>query len=80
MTESLFFQATWPALQRDAHGVIFVFNPDKENHARELDVFHAEFVGKQPAVADSQCVVFAYFREPEKRGSRGVNLCEYYHR
>eukprot|EP00095_Tigriopus_kingsejongensis_P001623 maker-scaffold289_size220122-snap-gene-1.28 protein:Tk01623 transcript:maker-scaffold289_size220122-snap-gene-1.28-mRNA-1 annotation:"rab-like protein 5" len=72
------FEPTWPALQRDAHGVIFVFNPDKEHHARELDLFHAEFVEKA-GVADTQCVVFAYFRDG-KGDNRGVKLSNQFNR
>ena len=38
------YEACWPAMQRDAHGVIFVFNPDSEAQAKHLDSFHQAFV------------------------------------
>ncbi|TRY71141.1 hypothetical protein TCAL_16434 [Tigriopus californicus] len=72
------FEPTWPALQRDAHGVVFVFNPDKEHHARELDAFHTEFVEK-PGMSDTQCVVFAYFRDGRQE-NRGVKLSNHFNR
>ena len=38
------YEACWPAMQRDAHGVIFVFNPDSQAQAKHLDSFHQAFV------------------------------------
>ena len=32
------FESSWKALARDAHGIIFVFDPEKESHARQLEV------------------------------------------
>jgi GTPase SAR1 family protein len=71
------FESSWPAIQRDAHGVIFVFDPEREQDARELEVFYSEFVEKR-SISDAQCVVFAHFREGAAGGGgrKGVKLCE----
>ena len=57
------YEQCWPAVQREAHGVIFVFNPDSAAQARQLDTFHQAFVqqagGQQ--IPDTACVVFAHF-------------------
>ena len=54
------FEGCWPAIQRDAHGIIFVFDPDNAAQARHLDSFHQAFVqGKN--IPDTGCVVFAHF-------------------
>ena len=31
------FENCWPAIQKDANGVLFVYNPDKSNHSKELE-------------------------------------------
>ena len=38
------YETCWPAIQRDAHGVIFVFNPDSAAQAKQLDTFHQAFI------------------------------------
>ena len=32
------FEASWPAIARDAHGVIFVFDPERERDARRVEI------------------------------------------
>ena len=64
-----------PAIARDAHGVIFVFDPERERDARELEVFYSEFVQKR-GMADTQCVVFAHFKDSGGGGRKGVKLCK----
>ena len=31
------FEACWPAMARDAHGAVFIYNPDVTNHDKELE-------------------------------------------
>uniref|UniRef100_A0A8D8SHT4 Intraflagellar transport protein 22 homolog n=2 Tax=Cacopsylla melanoneura TaxID=428564 RepID=A0A8D8SHT4_9HEMI len=38
------FETVWPAFQRDAHGIIFVFNSSINNHISELLLFYDYFV------------------------------------
>ena len=54
------YEGCWAAIQRDAHGVIFVFNPESAAQAKHLDSFHQAFVQGRN-VPDTACVVFAHF-------------------
>ena len=54
------YESCWSAIQRDAHGVIFVFNPESAAQAKNLDSFHQSFVQGRN-VPDTACVVFAHF-------------------
>ena len=54
------YEGCWSAIQRDAHGVIFVFNPESAAQAKHLDSFHQAFVQGRN-VPDTACVVFAHF-------------------
>ena len=54
------YESCWAAIQRDAHGVIFVFNPESAAQAKHLDSFHQAFVQGRN-VPDTACVVFAHF-------------------
>ena len=45
---------------REAHGVIFVFNPDSAAQAKQLDTFHQAFVAGR-SLPDTAQVVFAHF-------------------
>ena len=60
------FEGCWSAIQRDAHGVIFVFNPDSAAQAKQLDAFHQAFVQGRN-IPDSACVVFAHFLSSQVR-------------
>ena len=31
------FENCWPAIQKDANGVLFVYNPDNTSHGKELE-------------------------------------------
>ena len=52
------FEACWPALQRHAHGIIFVYNPSTGDHARDLEMLYNYFV-TQTGFNHKNCVVFA---------------------
>lgn len=40
------FEGTWPAIQKDADGVLLMFDPDGEGQMRELELWHEWFVQK----------------------------------
>ncbi len=72
MSGSQDFEGCWPAVKQDAHGVVFVFDPAREEQARQLEVFHDYFV-ERGGLSETQCVVFASCR-PEARIARGAKL------
>lgn len=55
------FSTCWPAFQKDANGVVIVYNPDEANHDKELETWYSQFVQGQN-LKDSQCIVFAHHR------------------
>ena len=65
-------------MARDAHGLVFVFNPDSTDHARQLDNFYQAFV-KQAEIEDDSCVVFANF-QTDTSARRGVKLSGHFSR
>ena len=66
MSGSNQFEGCWSAIQRDAHGVIFVFNPDSAAQAKQLDAFHQAFAQGRN-IPDTACVVFAHFLSAQVR-------------
>ncbi|XP_068679299.1 intraflagellar transport protein 22 homolog isoform X1 [Montipora capricornis] len=53
------FSTCWPAFQKDANGVLIIYNPDQANHDKELETWYTQFVQGQ-GLKDSQCIVFAH--------------------
>ena len=67
------YESCWSAIQRDAHGVIFVFNPESAAQAKNLDSFHQSFVQGRN-VPDTACVVFAHFLSSSQVNSYFVDV------
>ncbi|XP_002722866.1 intraflagellar transport protein 22 homolog isoform X2 [Oryctolagus cuniculus] len=55
------FEACWPALMKDAQGVVIVFNADVPSHLQEIEMWHSCFVQQQP-LQDSQCLLIAHHK------------------
>jgi len=46
------YESCWPAIQKDAHGIVFVFNPDNSAHVKQLDsLYQVGFLPNGPLVA-----------------------------
>ncbi|KAL8198828.1 UNVERIFIED_CONTAM: Intraflagellar transport protein 22 [Gekko kuhli] len=60
------FETCWPALMKDSHGVVIVFNPDLPSHLKEIETWYSCFV-QQQQLLDSQCLLIAH----HKPGSGG---------
>ena len=64
------FETCWPALSRDSHGVIFVFDPNEVSSAKALDDYHAGFCsGLGTHINDSNCIVLANQKSGDMRHS-----------
>ncbi|XP_013379823.1 intraflagellar transport protein 22 homolog [Lingula anatina] len=57
------FESCWPAIAKDANGIVFVYNPDQANHDKDLEMWYTHFVSV-PGLRDTQCLLFAH-----KKGS-----------
>ncbi|KAK8719610.1 hypothetical protein OTU49_013916 [Cherax quadricarinatus] len=65
------FENCWPAIQRGVNGIVFVYSPGREDHARTLDTFYTHFV-EQQGLRETQCVVFCHYK-PDYKG-KGAKL------
>lgn len=53
------FQNCWPAIKQDAHGILFVFNPEIAGQERELEFWYKSF-GVDPDIPMAHCLIFAH--------------------
>lgn len=65
------FQTCWPAIAKDAHGIIFVFNPAVKNQEKELELWYKSFA--VPAqVQDEHCLIFAHRSQPSDDSNASI--------
>lgn len=62
------FETCWPALMKDSHGVIIIFNPELPSHLKEIEMWYSCFVQQQPLL-DGQCLLVAHHK-PGSAGTR----------
>ncbi|KAK8380225.1 hypothetical protein O3P69_016684 [Scylla paramamosain] len=63
------FESCWPAIQRGCNGVVFVYNPGRDDQARILDSLYNQFAAQQ-GVREAQCIVFCHHK-PGVQGKGG---------
>lgn len=63
------FQACWPAIAKDTHGIIFVFNPAVKNQEKELELWYKSFAAPQQ-IPDEHCIIFAHRSQPAEEGAQ----------
>ncbi|XP_027717920.1 intraflagellar transport protein 22 homolog isoform X2 [Vombatus ursinus] len=63
------FESCWPALMKDSHGVVIIFNADIPSHLKEIEMWHSCFV-QQQLLQDSQCLLIAHHK-PGSGGDKG---------
>lgn len=69
------FESCWPALMKDAQGVVIVFNADVPSHLKELEMWHSCFV--QPLLLqDAQCLLIAHHKPGSAAGRGSLSLGE----
>jgi len=74
------FESCWPAIQRDADGVLIVYNPENPNHSAEVETWFEFFVDKTQ-LSKEQVLVFANDRrsgpeDPQGPPPRKLRECE----
>ncbi|XP_054103815.1 intraflagellar transport protein 22 homolog isoform X3 [Callithrix jacchus] len=60
-TQGVRFESCWPALMKDAHGVVIVFNADIPSHRKEMEMWYSCFV-QQQSLQDTQCMLIAHHK------------------
>ncbi|XP_001366207.2 intraflagellar transport protein 22 homolog isoform X1 [Monodelphis domestica] len=63
------FESCWPALMKDSHGVVIIFNADIPSHLKEIEMWHSCFV-QQQLLQDNQCLLIAHHK-PGSGGDKG---------
>ena len=64
------YESGWPATQKDADGVILVYNPENPNHTAEVETWYEWFIAKG-GLKQEQCLVFANDRNSGQDDPRG---------
>ncbi|XP_070951359.1 intraflagellar transport protein 22 homolog isoform X3 [Macaca nemestrina] len=74
-TQGVRFESCWPALMKDAHGVVIVFSADIPSHRKEMEMWYSCFV-QQQSLQDTQCMLIAHHKpgSGDDKGSR--SLCK----
>ncbi|XP_024427363.1 intraflagellar transport protein 22 homolog isoform X2 [Desmodus rotundus] len=70
-TQGVRFESCWPALMKDSHGVVIVFNADIPSHLKEIEMWYSCFV-QQQFLQDTQCLLIAHHKPGS--GSEKGNL------
>ncbi|XP_054250324.1 intraflagellar transport protein 22 homolog isoform X2 [Indicator indicator] len=72
-TQGVRFETCWPALTKDSHGVVIVFNPELPIHLKELEMWYSSFVQQQPLL-DSQCLLVAHHKPGTAGDTENLSL------
>lgn len=58
------YEACWPAIAKDTHGVLLVYNPEIPTHEAELTTWYDQLV-KGTGVSEDQILVLAHRTDPK---------------
>ncbi|XP_074968891.1 intraflagellar transport protein 22 homolog isoform X2 [Phalacrocorax aristotelis] len=72
------FETCWPALLKDSHGVIIIFNPELPSHLKEIEMWYSCFVQQQPLL-DSQCLLVAHHKPGSAGDTENLSLACLFH-
>ncbi|XP_067165810.1 intraflagellar transport protein 22 homolog isoform X3 [Apteryx mantelli] len=67
------FETCWPALMKDSHGVVIIFNPELPSHLKEIEMWYSCFVQQQPLL-DSQCLLVAHHKPGHAGDTENLSL------
>uniref|UniRef100_A0A3Q3WDJ1 Intraflagellar transport protein 22 homolog n=1 Tax=Mola mola TaxID=94237 RepID=A0A3Q3WDJ1_MOLML len=73
------FESCWPALMKDASGVVIIFNPDVPSHLKEIETWHSMFVSSQ-GLQDSQCLLIAHHKPGSGVEDRRLQIASHMNR
>ncbi|KAF1321403.1 Rab-like protein 5-like, partial [Globisporangium splendens] len=62
------YEACWPAVMKDANGIILVYNPESHVHESEAMLWYEWFI-QNPNVDSSLCLVFEHSAGTSSNGS-----------
>ncbi|XP_006889769.1 PREDICTED: rab-like protein 5 isoform X2 [Elephantulus edwardii] len=72
-TQGVRFESCWPALMKDSHGVVIVFNADMPSHLKEIEMWYSCFV-QQQLLQDAQCLLIAHHKPGSEDDAGSLSL------
>ncbi|XP_018429286.1 PREDICTED: intraflagellar transport protein 22 homolog isoform X2 [Nanorana parkeri] len=72
-TQGVRFESCWPAIMKDSHGAILVFNADIPSHLKEIEMWHSNFI-QQQKLQDNQCLLIAHHKPGSGDGAEKPDL------
>lgn len=63
------FEACWPAIMKDADGIVIMYDPENPGHERDVILWYDYFVANA-GLDDSQCMVLAHRSGGQTSGGR----------
>ncbi|KAK2964321.1 putative Intraflagellar transport protein 22 [Blattamonas nauphoetae] len=67
------YEETWPAIWKDADGILFVFDADDKSQPKEMEIWYRSFA--MPAeLSAKHCRVFAHHKQPHVASSNPIKL------
>ncbi|CAM9877057.1 unnamed protein product [Chrysoparadoxa australica] len=61
------YEGCWPAILKDADGVLLVYNPEIPAHEPEVGIWYDQFV-KGGKLSDEQCLAFSHRTQSRSQG------------
>lgn len=71
------FENCWPALHRDAQGIVFVYDPAAPEQIPKLDYMYESFIN-QSGLSVKNCLVIEHCKSSENISSGPINKCKYH--
>ncbi|MEE6468759.1 hypothetical protein FKM82_008370 [Ascaphus truei] len=69
------FESCWPAMIKDSHGVIIVFNLDIPSHLKEIEMWHSSFI-QQQRLQENRCLLIAHHKPGSGDDRERPDLCK----
>lgn len=63
------YENCWPAVMKDAHGVVIMYDPSDRLHEQEVALWYEYFV-QNADLANARCLIFAHKKGQEQSSGR----------
>ncbi|XP_006902203.1 PREDICTED: rab-like protein 5-like isoform X2 [Elephantulus edwardii] len=72
-TQGVRFESCWPALMKDSHGVVIIFNAYTPSHLREIEMWYSCFV-QQQLLQHAQCLLISHHKPGSEDDAGSLSL------
>lgn len=73
------FEPLWPAMYKDAHGIVFVYDPSLPGVANELDNYFEAFINESGNFSLTNTKNWLVIKHTKNNDSTNTTLCKYGH-